>query len=243
LGEEAEFSLEWVSIYTFSCLRMDKFVHGRVIFAGDSAHGVSPFGARGANSGIQDAENIAWKLACLLKNQAPSSLLHSYDVERGKAADENILNSTRSTDFLTPKSKISRVFRDATLELARNHAFARRLVNSGRLSVATHYQPTLSHPLIGQPAPDAPFENGYLLENLGGEFMLLGYELSAKTAFKTLNITQAQDPLSLIKSRYQFESGVCYLLRPDQYICARFESYDEKHVLAALKAAKGEAHA
>jgi 3-(3-hydroxy-phenyl)propionate hydroxylase len=135
LGEDAQFDLEWASVYTFSCLRMDRFRHGRVFFAGDSAHGVSPFGARGANSGVQDAENLAWKLAAVLQHRAPDALLDSYGHEREYAADENILNSTRATDFITPKSEISRLFRDAVLELAKSHAFARTLVNSGRLSV------------------------------------------------------------------------------------------------------------
>ena len=135
LGPDAKFELEWVSVYTFSCLRMERFRHGNVLFAGDSAHGVSPFGARGANSGVQDAENLAWKLAMVLEGKAPDSLLDTYASEREFAADENIRNSTRSTDFITPKSPVSRVFRDAVLKLSRHHPFARQLTNSGRLSV------------------------------------------------------------------------------------------------------------
>lgn len=135
LGEDVEFDLEWVSVYTFSCLRMDSFQHGRVLFAGDSAHGVSPFGARGANSGVQDADNLAWKLRLVVNGDAPPALLDTYASEREYAADENILNSTRATDFITPKSAVSRLFRDATLKLAKDCVFARRLVNSGRLSV------------------------------------------------------------------------------------------------------------
>ena len=96
-GREVPFTLEWASVYTFACLRMDRFRHGRVIFAGDSAHGVSPFGARGANSGVQDAENLAWKLDAVLRGQAGDALLDSYAAERECAADENILNSTRAS--------------------------------------------------------------------------------------------------------------------------------------------------
>ncbi|MFL9897085.1 FAD-dependent oxidoreductase [Paraburkholderia fungorum] len=135
LGPDAKFELEWVSVYTFSCLRMERFRHGNVLFAGDSAHGVSPFGARGANSGVQDAENLAWKLAMVLEGRASDGLLDTYASEREFAADENIRNSTRSTDFITPKSPVSRVFRDAVLKLSRHHPFARQLTNSGRLSV------------------------------------------------------------------------------------------------------------
>eukprot|EP01036_Dinobryon_divergens_P038948 gene38948-51219_t len=82
--------------------------HGRVLFAGDSAHGVSPFGARGANSGVQDAENLAWKLDWVLQGRASPALVSTYGPEREYAADENLCNSTRATDFITPKSEVSR---------------------------------------------------------------------------------------------------------------------------------------
>ncbi len=135
LGDDREFELEWVSIYTFQCRRLEEFRHGRVLFVGDSAHQVSPFGGRGANSGIQDADNLGWKLKLIVENLAPVSLLDSYTEERAFAADENILVTTQSTDFITPKDKVSHMFRAAVLELARDYSFARQLVNSGRLSV------------------------------------------------------------------------------------------------------------
>ena len=135
LGERTPFEIEWVSVYTFQCRRLERFVHGRVIFIGDSAHVVSPFGARGGNGGIQDVDNLVWKLALVLKGEAPASLLETYDEERVHGADENILNSSRSTSFMTPKSAIEREFRDGVLALAADLPFARRLVNSGRLSV------------------------------------------------------------------------------------------------------------
>jgi 3-(3-hydroxy-phenyl)propionate hydroxylase len=86
----SDFTLEWVSVYRFQCRRLRQFVHDRVIFAGDAAHQVSPFGGRGGNSGIQDAENLAWKLALVVRGEAPASLLQSYHLERAAAADENI---------------------------------------------------------------------------------------------------------------------------------------------------------
>ena len=84
LGPDARFDIEWASVYTFQCRRMAKFRHGRVLFAGDAAHLVSPFGARGANSGFQDADNLCWKLALVLAGKAPERLLDSYDVERDR---------------------------------------------------------------------------------------------------------------------------------------------------------------
>lgn len=125
LGPDAPFELEWVGIHTFSCERMDTFRHGRVLFTGDSAHRVSPFGARGADSGVQDAENLAWKLRLVLVGQAPEALMDSYAVEREHAADENILNSSRATDFITLKSGVSRSLRNAVPNLAHTHPFAR----------------------------------------------------------------------------------------------------------------------
>ncbi|MCI5084278.1 MAG: FAD-dependent monooxygenase, partial [Rhodovulum sp.] len=118
LGDDVEYDIVWSSIYTFQCRRMKEFRHGRVIFAGDAAHQVSPFGARGANSGMQDVDNLGWKLGLVLNGTAPETLLDSYHEERSYGADENILNSTRSTDFITPKSKISHIFRNAVLDLA-----------------------------------------------------------------------------------------------------------------------------
>lgn len=209
LGADVEFELEWVSVYTFRCQRMDTFRHGRVLFAGDSAHGVSPFGARGANSGVQDADNLAWKLKLVLDGRAPDALLDTYASEREFAADENIRNSTRSTYFITPKSAVSRVFRDATLKLARDCEFARKLVNSGRLSVpAVLTESPLNTPdrhgdtfagamRPGAAAADAPVRaqgaSGWLLKHLGDGFAGVLFGLPGDAAA----LAQALDGLAL----------------------------------------------
>ncbi|MBI2308863.1 MAG: FAD-dependent oxidoreductase [Rhodocyclales bacterium] len=189
LGDEREFELEWVSVYTFQCRRMQEFRHGRVLFVGDAAHQVSPFGARGANSGIQDTDNLVWKLKLVLDGKAPEKLLDTYSSERVAAADENILNSTRSTDFITPKSNTSRLFRNAVLTLAEHHAFARALVNSGRLSVPAFLTESPLNTadedeFAGRMVPGAPMDDapvglpdggkGWLLDQIGGQgFQLL----------------------------------------------------------------------
>ncbi|MDY7116067.1 FAD-dependent oxidoreductase [Halomonas sp. SSL-5] len=187
LGADVEFELEWASVYTFRCRKMDDFIHNRVFFMGDAAHQVSPFGARGANGGAQGIDNLAWKLARVLKGEAPDALLETYNTERQHGAAENILNSTRATDFITPKSRVSRLFRDSVLELAEHHPFARSLVNSGRLSMPCRYEdsplnadddasfPEALRP--GSPAKDAPIrlcgESAWLLNQLGNRFVLL----------------------------------------------------------------------
>ncbi len=187
LGEDRPFEVQWISIYTFQCRRLDRFRHGRVIFLGDAAHQVSPFGARGFNSGIQDADNLAWKLAYVLARLAPEALLDSYDEERLVAADENIRNSTRSTEFITPHNAASHVMRDAVLTLAEHHEFARRMINSGRLSTPTHLgfsslvtadrDPFEGGVAPGSPCQDAPLLHGdvpcWLLHQLAPSATLL----------------------------------------------------------------------
>jgi len=261
LGKDADFSLEWASVYTFACRRMERFVQGRVVFAGDAAHGVSPFGARGANSGVQDAENLAWKLDAVLGGRAGPALLDSYGLEREFAADENILNSTRSTDFITPKSAASRLFRDAVLGLARDHPFARRIVNSGRLSVPA----VLSHsPLntpdvdhfeasqrVGAVLTDAPLSaaNGqasWLLRELGADFTALAFApapawLAEIDGLKTLVIGgQLSDEAGLLARRLDARGGTVYLVRPDQHVCARWRAPTREQLAAALARAQGQ---
>jgi 3-(3-hydroxy-phenyl)propionate hydroxylase len=181
---------------------MTEFKHGRILFAGDAAHQVSPFGARGANSGIQDADNLAWKLKLVLEGKAPESLLNTYSEERGFAADENIMNSTRSTDFITPKSNTSLTFRNAVLALAKDHAFARSLVNSGRLSVATYLtQSSLNTPdsavfagnmVPGAAIDDAPLQlagqDTWLSDITGNEFIALIYSQNVDSISPALRL-------------------------------------------------------
>ncbi len=253
LGADAEFEFEWISVYTFACMRMEKFRHGRVLFAGDSAHLVSPFGARGANSGVQDADNLAWKLALVLRGEAPDRLLDTYASEREFAADENILNSTRATDFITPKSEVSKVFRDAVLALAKEHPFARRVVNSGRLSVpATLHESPLntrdSDEFSGTMEPgsaaiDAPtLKDGvaaWFLACLGSEFVCVTLGGSNELLFASATPAGEVRNGQIIASaewiaRYDARPGTTYLFRPDQHVCARWRQYNQTAVRAAI---------
>ncbi|WP_299548874.1 FAD-dependent oxidoreductase [uncultured Tateyamaria sp.] len=254
-GTVPDYELVWTSIYTFQCRRMQSFRHGPVFFAGDSAHQVSPFGARGANSGIQDADNLAWKLDLAVNGLANDVLLDSYATEREYGADENILHSSRATDFMTPKSKISRTFRDAVLHLAAKHSFARPMVNSGRLSMPCAYDgfalfgpdalkggPAGARP--GAPCPDAPDGNNFLLDQLGGGFIVLSIGGEAAPAVSAYSITAApvhiDTPSDILRKRYlgDQESAV-YLIRPDQHVVARWASFDEAAVGTALAKAIG----
>jgi 3-(3-hydroxy-phenyl)propionate hydroxylase len=155
-GADVRYELVWVGPYAYRSLCLRAFRAGRVLFGGDAAHVMSPFGARGGNSGVQDADNLGWKLALVLNGQAPQHLLDSYDAERRAAAQENIRITRRTSRFLSPATPAERLFRDAVIDLARTHPFARTLVNTGRLSSATHYRAT---PLAAGPGAGEPVQN------------------------------------------------------------------------------------
>ncbi len=240
--EGRPFELDWVSVYTFQCRRLKRFVHGPVIFVGDSAHVVSPFGARGGNGGIQDVDNLGWKLAAVV-NGADQALLNTYDAERTHGADENIRNSARATRFMSPDDGVERLFRDSVLALAGHAPFAQRMVNSGRLSLPCDYQggplagaddpalPAVTAP--GCPCPDAPVGAGWLLDHLPGEWVVLALnaEPLVVDGVKLVRLP-ANDALA---RRYLGDAPTAiYLIRPDQHVAARWQIVDAAAVSATL---------
>ena len=258
LGHE-QFDFEWISLYKFQCRRMARFLHGRVIFAGDAAHQVSPFGARGANSGLEDAENLGWKLDRVLRKTSPEALLESYHVERSQAADENIRESTRSTDFMAPNSPYEARLRKAVLSLAKETEFGKRMVNGGRLSVPSVYETSLStaddDEWRGGPRPGAsmvdariaPPESGleYLTDAFkafGRGFTILQFANGAADwpdGVGIIRIGGISDSIETLRARYDAEPGTAYLFRPDGYVAARFRHPTREAIEAALKRASG----
>ena len=254
VGPDTPFDLEWVSVYTFRCRRLERFRHGRIFFLGDAAHQVSPFGARGGNGGIQDADNLAWKLAETIRGRAGPALLDSYEAERIPAADENILNSSRSTDFMTPVGGAAQAFRDAVLTLSRRHEFARRFVNSGRLStpallagspLSTPDEPEdavfMGAMQPGAAAVDAPLGNGWWLDRLDGGFALLHFAWPGEAGPKgdTALPMHCAGPEGLLAARYDGRPGTTWLFRPDQHVAARWRAFDPARIDAAASRARG----
>jgi 3-(3-hydroxy-phenyl)propionate hydroxylase len=283
LGDDVEFTLEWVSIYSFQSRMLDTFRHGRVLFVGDAAHVMSVFGARGANSGIQDVDNLVWKLKLVMDGQAPETLLDSYSAERTYAARENLAHTSSSVQFMSPHNKATCLLRNAVLELAREFPFARLLINSGRLSTATIYResplntpdeaPFEGHMMPGANCADAPVQLGgeraWFLQQLGHYFHGLLFvdavqtispallaELEAlaeaEIPIKTIIVTNESDAAAtygrfpvlgdvdhLLRQRYHGRHKTFYLIRPDQYICARWRAFHRPKVDAALARACG----
>jgi 3-(3-hydroxy-phenyl)propionate hydroxylase len=188
IGERAPWKPLWISIYNAKCLTLNDYRHGRVLFAGDAAHLVPIFGVRGLNSGLEDAANLAWKLARVLQRGADTSLLDTYTQERLHAARENMAYGAKSTEFMAPPNFAFRLMREATLRLALDDTAVRSLINPRQSAPITyansplnevddteHLFPPTSAP--GQPAPDARMRSGqgsaYLTEFLGQRHVLL----------------------------------------------------------------------
>jgi 3-(3-hydroxy-phenyl)propionate hydroxylase len=157
------------------------------------------------------------------------------------------LNSTRATDFITPKSEISKIFRNAVLALAERAPFARPIVNSGRLSLPCTYEssgaddarmPRRTRP--GSPLPDTPLGADWLLAKLGGQFQLLAIDAEAPDTFQASGISIATFKLSAaenqaLRDRYLGNAAsAVYLLRPDQHVAARWLSFDAAAIHRAV---------
>jgi 3-(3-hydroxy-phenyl)propionate hydroxylase len=138
-GKEVAVDIIWVGPYAYRSQCLDSLRQGRVFFIGDTAKVVSPFGARGGNTGVADADNLAWKLAATLQGQAGPCLLDSYNDERLEAAQENVKVTNRTARYLRAPEGIERTFRTATIGLAKKFPFARAFINTGRMAVANTY--------------------------------------------------------------------------------------------------------
>lgn len=254
------YTLDWMSIYRFICAKLDKFVHNRVLFVGDSAHVVSPFGARGGNGGVQDLDNLGWKLAAVLTGDADIKLLDTYCEERRHGSAENILNSSRATNFMTPKSPMEKLFRDEVLQLAKETAFARRIINSGRLSLPCSLEKFVPETrsveaLIapGLPAIDAPLQSNIskcsIINLLGNDFALISFG-AVKPDIDVPKIRHIHvyeeghlDPLSeqefIDISGFAFARygvGFTYLFRPDAHVSGVWDIAKPFEIEYAVKA-------
>ncbi|HEX5404680.1 MAG TPA: FAD-dependent monooxygenase [Pseudonocardiaceae bacterium] len=186
------YEIDWVSTYRFHQRVVTRLRVGRVLFAGDAAHSLPPYGSRGMNSGIQDADNLAWKLAFVIAGYADEELLESYHLERYAAAAENLRVTEATIQFMVPPNRIRRWTRALLLGLSHSLGFARKHVNSGRMAEPYVYtdspivQPAGDDPLLGSFAPDmrVTFDGGptRLRRLLGRRFVGLCFAATAARA-------------------------------------------------------------
>jgi len=187
IGETAPWKPLWISIYNAKCLTLPRYRDGRVLFAGDAAHLVPIFGVRGLNSGLDDAGNLAWKLALVQQGHAGDTLLDSYSSERVLAARENIAFGAKSTEFMAPPNAGFALLREAALRLALVAPGVRSLINPRQTSPVEYVDSPLNQPdpgtafaggpRAGMPAPEARLRTsqgmGHLTEFFGSGFVAL----------------------------------------------------------------------
>ena len=266
----SEYDIVWVGPYAYRSECVDQLRHGQVFFVGDAAHVVSPFGARGGNSGVQDADNLAWKLAAVIQNRATSKLLDSYHEERHEAATQNVLVTNRTARFLRPADGMERIFRSAAISLAKRHVFARQLVNTGRMSTPNAY----SNSSVCGPAGGRALQNvalrwadgsagdlADLLRWAQGRLLLLVFgaltiemrrqvwQLMTQTDLRCVQVVhQASlaDAVEHVIDPAGHLSGCVgnaawALVRPDSYIAATGDRFDAALTQASLAATKAAA--
>ena len=245
--ESENFEIDWMSIYKFKCASLDRMVFDRIIFVGDSAHVVSPFGARGGNGGMHDVDNLGWKLASILKNKTSAKILSTFNDERIEAAKENIANSSRATNFMTPKNKMAKIFRDQVLDLSLNSQFSRNLINSGRLSVPFKLgglkldnefkdDPLLGSIYIDFPILDRKGNRLFLTDVISYSYNLLSFAETRIEMSNDLNIISVGEKYNEdvefidFKGRglERYRKNLYYLIRPDGYIVGIFKNVSIK---------------
>lgn len=256
IGEHEPWEPLWISIYNAKCLTLPSYRHGRVFFAGDAAHLVPIFGVRGLNSGLDDAGNLAWKLARVLRGESPDALLDSYSTERVHATRENIAYGAKSTEFMAPPDFAYRLMREAALRLAVSDTQVRSLINPRQSSPITYAGSPLNavqtgfwadhRAAPGAPAPDAQVQGSegvwHLSSRFGHGFVCLAFGGAAPAlhdvGVAVLELPPGVDALGQAWQRYGLpgaDAQALVLVRPDGYVMGRWRGLDAAPLRAALK--------
>ncbi|MEU8801294.1 FAD-dependent monooxygenase [Spirillospora sp. NPDC048819] len=269
IAGDIPYEIVWATAYRFHERCAETFESGRVFLAGDAAHLYAPFGARGLNSGVQDAENLAWKLAFVRRGWAPEDLLASYHAERWAAAGENLRVTTRTMEFLVPHTREQRQRRVEALEQALTHPDARSLIDSGKLAEPYWY---LDSPLttLTEPADAFPREPGIVRPPLPGVLcpdgpcVIDGEPVRLRRLFgtgfvvltgntgrcKEITESAADVPLTvyalpeidtdaILHTALRAGPDTVHLIRPDGHLAAVLPSYDPGTLTRALRRACG----
>ncbi|HYG42918.1 MAG TPA: FAD-dependent oxidoreductase [Bordetella sp.] len=212
IGETAPWKPLWISMYNAKCLTLDSYRHGRVLFAGDAGHLVPIFGVRGLNSGLDDAGNLAWKLAWVLRGHAADTLLDSYSQERVHATRQNLDYGAKSTEFMAPPDYGFRLLREAALRLSLADATVRSLINPRQSSPISYQGSALNaadgipeagpQAAPGEPAPEALLRQDgracHLSQQFGRTFTLLAFDCAPAALAQFDDLAQAATPLRIV---------------------------------------------
>ena len=261
-GSDVACEIVWVGPYAYKSQCLHHLHHGRVFFIGDTAKVVSPFGARGGNTGIADADNLAWKLAAVLSGKAAPRLLASYNQERIQAAQRNVHVTNRTARYLRAPEGMEKTFRSASIGLAKHHAFAKALINTGRMAEANRYDVSdvcqadagfMVQNVALQFSSDSTGNLADLLQWANGRLLLLVFgELSRKEITKLQSISalaavyavqvvhkkhadvleHVMDKNKTLRSACQCEKAQWALLRPDAYLAAKGKAINGQLVKA-----------
>ncbi len=255
IGENEPWESLWISIYNAKCLSLEKYRHKRVLFAGDAAHLVPIFGVRGLNSGLDDAGNLAWKLARVIQGTSPDSLLDSYSTERVHAAHENMAYGAKSTEFMAPPNFAFKLMREATLRLALIDDRVRSLINPRQSTPIQYVGSALNIPdadtwsndlaAPGMPAPEVLLEDGtHLTQNFGHSFVCIIFGTALEPS-KRADLEQKGIKICSISSNNHAgynrfgllkpADQALVLVRPDGYVMGRWRGHDTAALTAAMK--------
>lgn len=248
VGISAPWELDWCSVYSARAMTLPDYVHQRVIFTGDAAHMLPIFGVRGANTGFQDAQNLAWKLALLLKGVATPALLATYTQERVTAAQEIIDEASKSTRFMAPPDRGYRLLRDAVLSLSLTQEFVRPLFH-WRTSRPHDYHTSPLNALADDnaafsagPAHGMPLQNiclgedNYLFDHLANAFNLLYFTAQTipDAILQAAKELQAQGvPLQVLAIQTSSVAKAAHnLIDPDGHFAQRYDAAEGSAYLA-----------
>jgi 2-polyprenyl-6-methoxyphenol hydroxylase-like FAD-dependent oxidoreductase len=240
--------VEWTSIFRTRVCLADEYRRGRVFLAGDAAHIFPPFGGQGMNLGIQDAVNLAWRLAQVESGASPD-LLDDYETERRPVAASTIRDVESRRRMYALRNPLARSLRDIVLRLGARFPGAARQASLQNSQLAVRYgdgsrRPFTRRPAVGDRAPDAALADGTVHDRLAvTHFTLLHFRsenraeepgepleaVGATERMIVVPIDDETDPKREVRKRYSMRGEGFVLVRPDGHVAYRGNEFAGAH--------------